>query len=114
MRQLTHDHSVTAELVGRGELSEKEALHHPYRGVLTRALGVGPDVEPESTAHLVHEGDRLVVCTDGLFNEVPDDEIESVTSATEDVQATADTLVELAISRSGRDNVSVVVADVFI
>ncbi len=114
MRQLTHDHSVTAELVGRGELTEEEALHHPYRGVLTRVLGVGPELEPESTAHPVVEGDRLVVCTDGLFNELPDDEIESVASGTKDVQGTADTLVELAISRSGRDNVSVVVAEVFI
>ena len=110
--QLTDDHSVTAELVRRGELSEQEALDHPHRGVLTRALGVGPDVEIDSAAQPAVEGDRLLVCTDGLFNEVPNDEIASLMAATEDRKATADALVELALSRGGRDNVSVVVADI--
>jgi PPM family protein phosphatase len=112
LTQLTDDHSVTAELVRRGELSEQEALDHPHRGVLTRALGVGPDVELDSAAHPAVEGDRLLVCTDGLFNEVPNDEIASVMAATEDLQATADALVELALSRGGRDNVAVVVAEI--
>ena len=99
LTQLTDDHSVTAELVRRGELTEHEALDHPHRGVLTRALGVGPDVELDSAAHPVAEGDRLLVCTDGLFNEVPNDEIASLMAATDDLQATADALVELALSR---------------
>ena len=54
----------------------------------------------------------MLVCRDGLFNEVPDDEITSLLAATTDVQATADELVELALSRGGHDNVSVVVAEV--
>lgn len=112
LSQLTEDHSVTAELVRRGELSEEDALEHPHRNILTRALGVGPDVEIDSAAHSVVEGDRVLVCTDGLFNEVPNDEIASLMAATEDRKATADVLVELALSRGGRDNVSVVVADV--
>jgi PPM family protein phosphatase len=112
LSQLTDDHSVTAELVRRGELSEQEALEHPHRSVLTRALGVGPDVEIDSAAHPAVEGDRVLVCTDGLFNEVPNDEIASLMAATEDRRATADALVQLALSRDGRDNVSVVVADV--
>jgi protein phosphatase len=112
LRQLTADHSVTAELVRRGELSEEEARGHPHRGVLTRALGVGPEVEADSAAHLAVDGDRLLVCTDGLFNEVDDDEIASVMTATGSRQATADALVELALSRSGGDNISVVIADI--
>ena len=112
LTQLTHDHSVTAELVRRGELSEHEALDHPHRGILTRALGVGPDVEFDSAAHPAMQGDRFLVCTDGLFNEVPNDEIASLMAATEDLQATADTLVDLALSRGGRDNVAVVVAEI--
>jgi len=110
--QLTHDHSVTAEAVGRGELSEQEALDHPYHHVLTRAVGVAPDVELDSTAHPAVEGDRLLVCTDGLFNEVPNEEIASIVAAPEDIQATANGLVELALSRGGRDNISVVVAEI--
>ena len=58
------------------------------------------------------QGDRLLVGTDGLFNEVPDDEIASLMTATQDLQATADALVELAVSRGGHDNVSVVVAEI--
>ena len=112
LTQLTDDHSVTADLVRRGELSEQDALGHPHRGVLTRALGVGPDVELDSGAHPAVEGDRLLVCTDGLFNEVPNDEIASLMAANEDVQETADALVELALSRGGRDNVAVVVAEI--
>ena len=112
IEQLTDDHSVTAELMRHGELSEQEAQDHPHHGVLTRALGVGPDVELDSAAHPAEEGDRLLVCTDGLSNEVPNDEIASLMAATEDLQATTDTLVELALSRGGRDNVAVVVADI--
>jgi PPM family protein phosphatase len=112
LRQLTHDHSLTAELVQRGELSEREALDHPLHGVITRALGIGPDVELDSATHPATAGDRLLICSDGLVNEVPNDEIASVMAATEDVQATADGLVELALSRGGHDNVSVVVADI--
>jgi len=113
LTQLTQDHSVTAEAVRRGELSEQEALNHPHRGVLTRALGVAPDVELDSAIQPTVEGDRLLLCTDGLFNEVPSDEIASLMAETEDIQATADGLVELALSRGGRDNVSVVLAELY-
>ena len=110
--QLTDDHSVTAELVRRGELTEQEAIDHPQHSVLTRALGVGPDVELDSAVHSITEGDRVVIASDGLFNEVPNDEIASLIEASDDLQATADALVDLALSRGGRDNISVVIADV--
>jgi PPM family protein phosphatase len=111
LTQMSQDHSVTAEAVRRGELSEQEALNHPHRSVLTRALGVAPDVVLYSAIQPIVEGDRLLLCTDGLFNEVPDDEIASMMAETEDLQATADGLVELALSRGGRDNVSVGLAE---
>ena len=112
LTQLTDDHSVTAEAVRRGELSEQDALDHPHRSVLTRALGVAPDVELDSAAHPAVEGDRLLLCTDGLFNEVRSHEIASAMAASGDIQAITDGLVELALSRGGRDNVSVVVAEI--
>jgi protein phosphatase len=112
LRQLTQDHSLTADLVRRGELSAQEALDHPLHGVITRALGIAPDVELDSATHRTITGDRLLICSDGLVNEMPDDDIASIMTATEDIQATADGLVELALSRGGRDNVSVVVAEV--
>ena len=112
MTQLTEDHTVTADAVRRGEMTVQEAVEHPYRGVLTRALGVAPDVELDAKLHRVSEGDRLLLCTDGLFNEVAPDEIASFAAEAEDVQSTADGLVELALSRGGHDNVSVVVAEI--
>ena len=110
--QLTDDHSVTAEAVRRGEMSEQEAHDHPHRNVLTRALGVAPDVELDSAAHPALQGDRLLLRTDGLFNEIPNDEITSLMTTTGDLQATADRLVELALTRGGRDNISVVVSEI--
>lgn len=112
LQQLSHDHTVTAELVRRGELSDTEAVDHPYRRVLTRALGVGPDVELDSLTHRLTAGDRLVLCSDGLVNEMPDDEIASVLAAKEYLQAAADSLIERVRSRGGQDDVSVVVAEI--
>lgn len=112
LRQLTVDHSWTGELVRSGELSEQEARGHPHRGVLTRALGVRPDVELDSAAYPALEGDRLLLCSDGLFNEVLDHEIGSVMAGAPDVRAASDELLELALARGGHDNISVVVAEV--
>ena len=112
LTQLTDDHSVTADLVRRGEITEREALDHPHRAVLTRALGVGPDVAIDTFDLDAVEGDRFLLCTDGLFREVSDDEIASLMTATRDLRATADALIALAISAGGSDNVAVVVAEV--
>jgi protein phosphatase len=112
LTQLTQDHSVTAELVRRGTLTEAEAARHPHRSVLTRALGAGPDVELDAAAYPAVAGDRLLACSDGLFNEVPAEDIAAAMTTPGDVQAVADRLVEQALSAGGRDNVSVVVAQI--
>jgi PPM family protein phosphatase len=112
LRQLTHDHSVTAELVARGELSEREAQDHPMHGYLTRALGVGPTVEADSATHPATVGDRLLLGSDGLFNEVPDEDIAVQMADAQSVRTVADGLVDLATARGGRDNISVIVADI--
>jgi protein phosphatase len=112
LRQLTQDHTVTAELVRRGELDSRDAIAHPHRHVLTRVLGVGPSIDPDGAVHRPVDGDRVLVCSDGLFNEVPDDQIASVMAHTNEIQSAADALVELALSVGARDNVAVVVAEV--
>jgi protein phosphatase len=111
MRQLTDDHSVTAELLRRGELTEEEALDHPHRNVLTRVLGAGPTIDVDGAIHATVAGDRLLLCTDGLFNEVPEPDITSLMTTTDDVAGTADALVERAVSNGGRDNIAVVIAE---
>ena len=112
LTQLTQDHSVTAELIQRGELREEDATGHPHYGVLTRALGVGSDVEIDRRTLAVEAGDRIVVCTDGLFNELSHDEIANAMTAGGDMAEIVDDLIDGAIAHGGRDNVSVVVAEV--
>lgn len=112
LTQLTRDHSVTAQLVQRGELRDEDAPRHPHYGVLTRALGVGPDVEIDRTTLALEEGDRLVVCSDGLFNELSSGELTDVLAAGQPVTALVDNLIDRAVTQGGRDNVSVVVAEV--
>jgi serine/threonine protein phosphatase PrpC len=108
---LTQDHSVTGELVRRGTLSEVEARAHPHRSVLTRVLGVGPDVEIDSSCHRVRAGDRLLLCTDGLFNEIPPDDLAAAMAMDDDVRAVADHLVDYTLTGDAPDNVSVVVLE---
>jgi PPM family protein phosphatase len=111
LNRLTRDHSLTAELIERGELQEENAAQHPYYGILTRALGVESDVEIDRTTLVVGRGDRIIICSDGLFNELSGEEIESGIVEGEDIAAIVDNLIERAIAHGGRDNVSVVVAE---
>jgi protein phosphatase len=112
LTKLTEDHSITAELIRRGELREDEATQHPHYGVLTRALGVGPDVEIEHTTLAVEDGDRIVMCSDGLFNELSGDDIAHVMTRGGPVNSIVDHLIDEAVVHGGRDNVSVVVAEI--
>jgi protein phosphatase len=79
--------------------------------VLTRAVGIGPDVELEVGEFPVGEGDRLVICSDGLHRELGDHDIETVTAAG-DIEPAVDGLLQMALSRGGRDNIAVIVAEV--
>ncbi|MGD0378992.1 MAG: Stp1/IreP family PP2C-type Ser/Thr phosphatase [Acidimicrobiales bacterium] len=112
--QLTTDHSVAEELVARGELSEEEAAVHPHRHILTRALGVQSDVAVDVWQLVPEEGDRFLLCSDGLTNEVPTEEITEVLSGTRDPQEVADVLVRMANQAGGNDNATVVVLDVMV
>jgi PPM family protein phosphatase len=112
LTHLTRDHSLTAELIERGELREEEATQHPYYGILTRALGVGSDVDIDQTTLVVEDRDRIVLCSDGLFNELSDEEIGSALAGDEDVAKIVETLIDRAIAGGGRDNISVVIAEV--
>jgi serine/threonine protein phosphatase PrpC len=111
LRQLTDDHTLTAELVRRGELTEAEAAEHPHRNVLTRALGVGATIDVDAAVHDLRPGDRLLLCTDGLFNELTADDIAAVLRGMPKVAAAADALVDRALAHGGHDNVTAVVAD---
>jgi serine/threonine protein phosphatase PrpC len=112
--QLSHDHSVAEELVDRGELSEAEAAIHPHRHILTRALGVSSDVDVDVWEMTPESGDRYLLCSDGLTNEVPESQITDVLTSVPDPQEAADKLVRLANESGGNDNITVVVLDVVV
>lgn len=112
LQQLTDDHSWIAEQVRSGELTRQEAASHPQRAVLTRAVGVGPTVEVDGALHTATPGDRFLLCTDGLYNEVAEDEIQASMNATSDLGAIADDLIGRARSKGAHDNVGVVVASI--
>jgi protein phosphatase len=110
--QITDDHSLVEDLVREGRLSHEEARSHPQRNILTRVLGNEPDVEVDAWEIVPQRGDRYLLCSDGLFNEVEDERIASVLRRLTDPEDAAHELVALANQHGGRDNVSVVVVDV--
>lgn len=111
LEQISEDHSLVAGLVRQGRLRAEDAETHPQRNILTRALGVEPQVLVDAWEVVPVDGDRFLLCSDGLFNEVPDDRIAAVLRRLADPQEAAEELVRLANEGGGRDNVTVVVAD---
>ncbi|MDG2024742.1 MAG: Stp1/IreP family PP2C-type Ser/Thr phosphatase [Actinomycetota bacterium] len=112
LTQLTEDHSYVAELMRRGELDEEAAAVHPYRNMLTRAIGVHPEVDIDEWLVDPVAGDRFLLCSDGLTNEVDDTAIAEQLSISEDPGATAKALVRLANEHGGRDNSTALVVDI--
>lgn len=114
LTQLTVDHSAVQELIDLGQITEGDAAHHPERNVVTRALGVDADVEPD--IWLIPTGGRQVflICSDGLTKELPDSRISEIIADHEldgERRSLAGRLVEAAIAAGGKDNVTVVVVD---
>jgi PPM family protein phosphatase len=111
LSQLTDDHSVPQELYRAGQLTEAEAAIDPRKNMITRALGM-PDVEPDLQTLVPFVGDRLLLCSDGLTNEVGFDEIRGVLLRIDDPDEAARTLVDMANAHGGNDNISVLIVDV--
>ena len=107
IRQLTDDHSLVGDLLRRREISEDDARDHPHRHVLTRALGVRRTVEPDLAELSPVAGDVFLLCSDGLTNHVEDHEIAKAIAEGDDLQETCDAFIDLANSRGGEDNTTV-------
>ena len=112
LEQVSVDHSVVQELVDAGVLTREEADRHPERHVLTRALGTDGLPEPDYWLLPAGQGDRLMLCTDGLTRELGAGDIAATLGSRADPQAAAVALVDEALARGARDNVTVVVIDV--
>jgi serine/threonine protein phosphatase PrpC len=107
IRQLTDDHSLVAELVRRREITAHAARGHPHRHVLTRALGVRRSVEADLAELTPAVEDVFVLCSDGLTGHVQDEEIAEEVTRGFDLEATCERLIDLANSRGGDDNTTV-------
>lgn len=110
IRQITNDHSFVQALIEAGHITPDQAAHHPMKNVLYRALGQGYDIDVDIIRDVqVSIGDRLVLCSDGLTLHVEADEIAEIAMQEDDPHAASDKLINLALERGGKDNVSVIV-----
>lgn len=110
--QITEDHTLVEALVRDGRLTAEEAINHPQRNIVTRALGIDEKVLVDTWEMRPVAGDRYLLCSDGLFNELSSDEILSVLHEVDDPDEAAAKLTESACDAGGRDNVTVVIVDV--
>ncbi len=110
LRQLTEDHSMVNELIRTGSMSREEAATSRYRNVITRAIGLYPNVRTDLLHLELLQGDRLLLCSDGLSDMVRPDALLKTTRV-ESLGAAVDGLVDLALEAGGRDNVTVIAVD---
>jgi len=108
MEQITRDHSWVADQVANGILTPEEARKHPFRNVITQALGNGGDLDVSVQELQVKELDRLLLCSDGLSGMVPDGEIWDIVQSSDSLDIAAEMLVKKALENGGEDNVTVV------
>ncbi|MBQ7848104.1 MAG: Stp1/IreP family PP2C-type Ser/Thr phosphatase [Clostridia bacterium] len=108
LQQMTDDHSMVAELVRLGQLTAEEAERHPFRNVITRAVGTEEGIQVDLAVEERMPGDTWLICSDGLYGMVADAEIEKTLQEHAAEQA-AELLLDAALEAGGRDNISVIV-----
>ena len=111
LAQLTEDHTLVHRMVMEGEISQEEAETHPHRSILTRALGVDESVQVDEGDVEVSDGDRLLLCTDGLTGMVPEGQIREILLESADPQEAVEKLVKVANRAGGIDNITAVILD---
>ncbi|WP_227766930.1 Stp1/IreP family PP2C-type Ser/Thr phosphatase [Zhaonella formicivorans] len=105
---LTCDHSYVGELLRNGGLTEEEAQHHPRRNVLMRAVGADSEVDIDLIEVNLEPGDHLLLCTDGLFNLIPGEELLEIILRESTLEEAVNCMVDLAYSRGAGDNLTVI------
>jgi serine/threonine protein phosphatase PrpC len=112
LRRLTEDHTLVNRMIRAGEITAAEAERHPHRNVLLRSLGTEPEVDVDEDTIALLEGDRLILCSDGLTVMLTEGQIKAILEAAESPQEAADRLVRTANRAGGVDNITVVVLGV--
>lgn len=113
IRQITQDHSLVEEMVRFGGISREQARKHPDRNIITRAVGVEDDLKVDCFFVPLKEGDKVLLCSDGLTNMLEDDEIRRILGEEGSAKERALGLVEAANNRGGRDNIAVIIIEPF-
>ena len=111
MTQITKDHSLVQYMIDINEITEEEALTHPKKNVITRAVGTQPSVYADHYLVSLQKGERLLLCSDGLTNNIEDEDIEKIIKSN-DTQSSVDSLIKQANENGGSDNSTVVVFEV--
>ncbi len=109
LRQITEDHSLVAELVKNGSITEREAMKHPRKNIITRSLGNDETVKVDIFSMDFKKGDMIILCTDGLTNFVDKNELQRLLIEEEDCFEVCNNLVSLANKRGGYDNITVLI-----
>lgn len=112
MQLLSHDHSLVKRLEEIGQISPEQALIHPQRNVLYRALGQGEPFDPDIASFQVYQGCQLLLCSDGLWGVIPDDKLADITRSTSAPQLVCQSLIHFANEAGGPDNISVIIVRV--
>jgi protein phosphatase len=108
LTRLTQDHSLMAELIKRGKLTEEEAADHPQRSIITRALGPEPEVTVDTWTYPVRAGDIILLCSDGLTSMISEAQIKEILSSNQGLDRAAQALIDEANRAGGRDNITVI------
>ena len=111
LTQLTEDHTYVNKLINDGTLTRSEARQHPQKNIITKALGSAKYTEPDFYRFDLHEGDRILLCSDGLHGELTDDEITSILSRKAELNTICRLLVDAANEKGGNDNITVICVD---
>jgi serine/threonine protein phosphatase PrpC len=109
--QLTRDHSVVSELIEKGHIEPEEAVDHEAQGVITQYVGMEEKAHPHVHSFTLKQADRILLCTDGLTDMVPDDKIASILQTEADPQAACKLLIATANTAGGHDNVTALLID---
>lgn len=111
IRQITVDHSLVEEMVKKGVLAKEDARTHPKKNIITRAVGVMAEVEPDFFELEWEPGDRILMCSDGLSNMLEDNELWLIVNSVGSLEEKAKMLVDAANGNGGKDNISVILVE---
>ena len=112
IRQITMDHSLVEDLIRNGQLERNKGRNHPEKNIITRAMGSRDEAMPDFFELQLNEGDKVLLCSDGLSNMVEDDEIRDIVVDSPDLEDAVSSLISRANYYGGNDNISVIIISI--